>query len=62
MTVKFLTANTLAAELGIPGMTITRAVRRHLILPDATAGRTMLFRPQRLRALGAAMKINLSKQ
>ena len=55
MTVELLTGNTLAAELGIPGMRITRGVRRHVIIPDGIAGRTLLFRESRLPTLRAAL-------
>ena len=61
MTVELLTANTLAAELGIPGMRITRAVRRHLIIPDGIAGRTMLFRESRLPKLRAQLGIKAAR-
>ena len=55
MTVELLTGNSLANELGVPGIRITRAVRRHIISPDYLAGRTMLFRPSRLPNLRAAI-------
>ena len=60
MTVEFLTGNTLAAELGVPGMRITRGVRRHVITPDAIAGRMLLFRPSRVPKLRAALRIETS--
>ena len=57
MTVEFLTGNTLASALGVPGMRITRAVRRHAIVPDAFAGRTLLFRESRLPTLRAQLGV-----
>ena len=61
MTVELLTGNSLASALGIPGMRITRAVRRHVITPDGIAGRTLLFRPSRVPKLRAALQVETSE-
>ena len=58
MTVELLTANTLAAEPGIPGMRIARAVRRRVITPDGIAGRTLLFLPRCVPRLRAQLGIH----
>ena len=50
-----LTANTLAATLGVHGMRITRAVRAHTITPDLTAGRTLLFYPSSIPKIRGAL-------
>lgn len=51
MPVEVLTANTLAREVGVSSMHITRSVRRAVIRPDFTAGHMLLFRRTRLDAL-----------
>ena len=55
MTVKLLTANTLASELGVPCMRITRAVHRRVLLPDFQAGRTLLFHTRRIPRIRATI-------
>lgn len=52
---KVFTANSLAREMGVHQMRITRAVHRHLITPDYLAGRTLLFRQSRLPKIRAAI-------
>jgi hypothetical protein len=57
MPVRIHTASSLADELGVTGMSITRAIRRHVITPDFTTGRTLLFLPRRVSQLREALGI-----